>query len=102
MIWRTPRSTLFPYSTLFRSRGLARPYEVVQVAAGVAGGARGTGAAVHQRLLGVAPRRLAEGGGPALAGGGHRSEEHTSELHARQYFVCRRLLAQKKTSGSRT
>src|SRR3712207_7190559 len=92
MIRRPPRSTLFPYTTLFRSpAGAARPVlqqdalglQVVADAvglgevAGLAGGdARGDG------LL-----------DPGVAG---RSEEHTSELQSRQYLVCRLLLEKKK------
>src|SRR6202021_3402976 len=68
MIRRPPRSTLFPYTTLFRSgpdAGVGRP----------------RGPAGHGDLRG--PR--------------HRSEEHTSELQSRQYLVCRLLLEKKKT-----
>src|SRR3712207_7364027 len=91
MIRRPPRSTLFPYTTLFRSRRAAveprrRP---------------GGGAARRRR-----PRRgePARGGGDGAGGGGARrrgatarSEEHTSELQSRQYLVCRLLLEKKNT-----
>src|SRR3712207_8481949 len=99
MIRRPPRSTLFPYTTLFRSlrlgalRVLDRVDERDLVAAGrgdrpelVEGGDRGArdvGEAVVQLLL------------------GDRSEEHTSELQSRQYLVCR-LLLEKKTTPRRT
>src|SRR3712207_8501945 len=85
MIRRPPRSTLFPYTTLFRS---SRP------AAGRRGG-RGGGRAAR------AMRRRARDAGPRDAGRGRtgrarRSEEHTSELQSRQYLVCRLLLEKKK------
>src|SRR3712207_7944273 len=85
MIRRPPRSTLFPYTTLFRSRH---------------GDPRGVGrggAAVRGRRArrGQRPPR---GRGPrgAAAPRRPRSEEHTSELQSRQYLVCR-LLLEKKT-----
>src|SRR3989442_7687015 len=78
MIRRPPRSTLFPYTTLFRS-GQYR---------GAAGG--GPPLASHQ----AAGRRGAEGPEPRLRG---RSEEHTSELQSRPHLVCRLLLEKKKT-----
>src|SRR3712207_7630642 len=80
MIRRPPRSTLFPYTTLFRSTG-SRP---------VGRGRTPRGAAVTGRV-----RR--PGRGPCH-GRGVRSEEHTSELQSRQYLVCRLLLEKKKTS----
>src|SRR3712207_7130436 len=84
MIRRPPRSTLFPYTTLFRSRagcsGLRRP------------DAQGELRASPQRrrlLLGAlrSTRTRAR-----LLHGQRRSEEHTSELQSRQYLVCRLLL----------
>src|SRR2546422_7251280 len=79
MIRRPPRSTLFPYTTLFRSRG---------------SGAGGR----------VAPRVAAAGGGllgRRVAAGRARSEEHTSELQSRLHLVCRLLLEKKKTRRTR-
>src|SRR3712207_7927756 len=90
MIRRPPRSTLFPYTTLFRSldRDLARRIEP-------------RAPTPESRLRAVA--RLAEAGidvgvnvMPVLP----RSEEHTSELQSRQYLVCRLLLAKKKSTQS--
>src|SRR3712207_7801185 len=78
MIRRPPRSTLFPYTTLFRSHG------VDDLPADHLPEPR-TGAAVGRRAR-VRARR----------GGVRRSEEHTSELQSRQYLVCR-LLLEKKT-----
>src|SRR3712207_8027242 len=84
MIRRPPRSTLFPYTTLFRSPG--------------PGGRR------HRHRL----RRAVRAGVPHPPTGAHlppqeargllaaRSEEHTSELQSRQYLVCRLLLEKKK------
>src|SRR3712207_7751409 len=95
MIRRPPRSTLFPYTTLFRSTDLRK---------------------LHPDAL---PARIAEGAGPVVnrqrrghhvhqfgfIRGRHqhkarqaaqRSEEHTSELQSRQYLVCRLLLEKKK------
>src|SRR5689334_24643404 len=85
MIRRPPRSTLFPYTTLFRS---ARP-----VAEPLAGGgdrrrARATGAPRDGRGRGGAARRAGRPGG--------RSEEHTSELQSQFHLVCRLLLEKKK------
>src|SRR3712207_7811228 len=86
MIRRPPRSTLFPYTTLFRSREVRLPRS------------RGRGHPARLRR----PRRLgAEAQGEGLRRRGHdlrvRSEEHTSELQSRQYLVCRLLLEKKKT-----
>src|SRR3712207_8279087 len=78
MIRRPPRSTLFPYTTLFRS-GQDGP------TASRAGG-RGGGWTVQFDILG--PLQVRDAG---------RSEEHTSELQSRQYLVCRLLLEKKKT-----
>src|SRR3712207_8522613 len=86
MIRRPPRSTLFPYTTLFRSD--RRP---------------ATGdAALPSRPMGTPPLLPADWDldivppAPAGAAPGARSEEHTSELQSRQYLVCRLLLEKKK------
>src|SRR3712207_7555756 len=95
MIRRPPRSTLFPYTTLFRSRlpQARRPPEDGRPAGARRGG---RGARVLRALRRVeGPRR----GVPAPgrhAGPLLRSEEHTSELQSRQYLVCRLLLEKKK------
>src|SRR3712207_8344715 len=83
MIRRPPRSTLFPYTTLFRSQ-LRRP---------PGGGGPGDRRPARRRrhLLGAARARPARRPGPR----GGRSEEHTSELQSRQYLVCRLLLEKK-------
>src|SRR3712207_7238811 len=102
MIRRPPRSTLFPYTTLFRS-GLAgdvdrRPLRVGARGAGarVAGDLRtthgdGEPVAAEEPLLRLRPD--VEGHPHGRAPG--RSEEHTSELQSRQYLVCRLLLEKK-------
>src|SRR3712207_8857924 len=82
MIRRPPRSTLFPYTTLFRSP----PGQVVALQ--VAGGELERGGVRRPRL--VRPPRPHQQLGP------NRSEEHTSELQSRQYLVCRLLLEKKK------
>src|SRR2546429_2387227 len=83
MIRRPPRSTLFPYTTLFRSRRHS---------------AARRGRARHARR----PRRLPPGGdavgAPVGEGPPRRSEEHTSELQSRLHLVCRLLLEKKKHS----
>src|SRR3712207_8844840 len=95
---RPPRSTLFPYTTLFRSgRGRHR----LDFADQVAGQVDDVRAEVAQRAR--PGRRLVEapglldGGAPLLeVGAAERSEEHTSELQSRQYLVCSLLLEKKK------
>src|SRR3712207_8967307 len=84
MIRRPPRSTLFPYTTLFRSRG------IVEVA-------------LRERRIGFVvdgwDEDLHEQEVKLFAlSGARRSEEHTSELQSRQYLVCRLLLEKKKNS----
>src|SRR3712207_7259614 len=98
MIRRPPRSTLFPYTTLFRSRGAA-----ARRGAGARLSARAVEAEVsigdRARALVRRARGHARRGhvAPALPrGAGPRSEEHTSELQSRQYLVCRLLLEKKK------
>src|SRR3712207_6927353 len=85
MIRRPPRSTLFPYTTLFRS-------------------SRAAPRARRRTRRGGRPCRPARGRSePARRGGRSpsraRSEEHTSELQSRQYLVCRLLLEKKKTAS---
>src|SRR3712207_7752077 len=89
MIRRPPRSTLFPYTTLFRS-STARPRDQ-----------RSSGRTVnspHRTVCSTAPTiSVTAGCQPAKAA--TRSEEHTSELQSRQYLVCRLLLEKKKRLG---
>src|SRR3712207_7386864 len=81
MIRRPPRSTLFPYTTLFRSM----PPEMVRTLFKHTVISRKVGG------TGLGLRIVKE------AVDAHRSEEHTSELQSRQYLVCRLLLEKKKT-----
>src|SRR3712207_8404281 len=92
MIRRPPRSTLFPYTTLFRSDRAGRPVPVAEVAADhdVRGEEVLDQHGVGERL----GAELAELVGERQHA--HRSEEHTSELQSRQYLVCRLLLEKKK------
>src|SRR3712207_7427866 len=99
MIRRPPRSTLFPYTTLFRSPPSDRLED---------GGAWGRYADAKERADGRVNYVAREGGGdpPLVQTPQHRqaklgvkarrSEEHTSELQSRQYLVCRLLLEKKK------
>src|SRR3712207_7292262 len=93
MIRRPPRSTLFPYTTLFRSPRPARTPRrsaSAQRGRGLRGERGALRVGLRHRLAG-----LLEGPGRA-GGGGARSEEHTSELQSRQYLVCRLLLEKYK------
>src|SRR3712207_8541716 len=97
MIRRPPRSTLFPYTTLFRSLpsviSVDAPSAVrAQDAAPAAYALAGLGFVALWRLLAsVDAPRLLQRALPAGGGGGLGSEEHTSELPSRQIFVCRLL-----------
>src|SRR3712207_7479162 len=88
MIRRPPRSTLFPYTTLFRSTLVVEHAEVQAAAARAMVDATGafTPARTEADLTGR-PRMVVA-----------RSEEHTSELQSRQYLVCRLLLEKKKST----
>src|SRR3712207_7196218 len=98
MIRRPPRSTLFPYTTLFRS--LPRILQASEVSYGICG-------EMTESKLETGKWRFSGGicdvllVGPLLEGESSarrwdRSEEHTSELQSRQYLVCRLLLEKKK------
>src|SRR2546429_6191471 len=90
MIRRPPRSTLFPYTTLFRSWVDDRLYEAdYYKAIGQGGGAQVVFVKVHQ-----SERPCQCPGHEAL----ERSEEHTSELQSRLHLACRPLLEKKKTN----
>src|SRR2546427_3113183 len=85
MIRRPPRSTLFPYTTLFRSiiDTADMPTE--------------NGTVLHK---GRTPREDAAVEDAACRGRGHRSEEHTSELQSQSNLVCRLLLEKKKKKNT--
>src|SRR3712207_7930319 len=98
MIRRPPRSTLFPYTTLFRSDDRAILDADQRGAADRAVGADagvllGVGDLESLRMRGDRLEAHAQGDSPAHP---ERSEEHTSELQSRQYLVCRLLLEKKK------
>src|SRR3712207_8875284 len=92
MIRRPPRSTLFPYTTLFRSLRAADDELPLPTPQGQAGQGvrrhRDRASRRRHRLFGRQDLR--------------RSEEHTSELQSRQYLVCRLLLEKKKKTTSNT
>src|SRR3712207_6933535 len=91
MIRLPPRSTLFPYTTLFRSLDAERPHVRRRLRPGAA---LGLPRAVGPRAAARVPvRRLQRQPGLRVR---PRSEEHTSELQSRQYLVCRLLLEKKK------
>src|SRR3712207_8689159 len=79
MIRRPPRSTLFPYTTLFRSENRCQSSS----ASSGTSETRSMCAVIAAAAAGASPARI-------------RSEEHTSELQSRQYLVCRLLLEKKK------
>src|SRR3712207_8195536 len=94
MIRRPPRSTLFPYTTLFRSpcRRAVGPEP-----GGVPGLLDGGDQVVGRDVPGEADPRLLDGVVDRRGDAVHpRSEDHTSELQSRQYLVCRLLLEKKK------
>src|SRR3712207_8851558 len=96
MIRRPPRSTLFPYTTLFRSRSRVRipPSPLTRAPLPSSAGAQPT-APVAQldraSVYGTEGQRFESS----------RSEEHTSELQSRQYLVCRLLLEKKNNTHMR-
>src|SRR3712207_7155128 len=99
MIRRPPRSTLFPYTTLFRSGSIHPAATAAYVEQLLQTGLPRTpceppaplaALSLKQQLAAVRRRCLWGGRGP------ERSEEHTSELQSRQYLVCRLLLEKKK------
>src|SRR5438445_4198146 len=83
MIRRPPRSTLFPYTTLFRSTCFKR---AMHLHAGIA------------RRCGGQPKRIRRANARKVDTQISRSEEHTSELQSRQYLVCRLLLEKKNNN----
>src|SRR3712207_8547109 len=93
MIRRPPRSTLFPYTTLFRS--LSRVGSVQEVIAGH----QGIGLRIFDTDAKAAKINLSHGSFTDMGIIAVRSEEHTSELQSRQYLVCRLLLEKKKISA---
>src|SRR3712207_8223423 len=101
MIRRPPRSTLFPYTTLFRSQQETLPIWIFSSL--VRPRARPVTNVVAMLVIAVTfipiliAQRLTREEGAGL----RRSEEHTSELQSRQYLVCRLLLEKKKQTRDR-
>src|SRR3712207_8310881 len=85
MIRRPPRSTLFPYTTLFRSPGVENMIDEP---------VRGL---IKQRVSAVVEQDVEDARVDVVAHRRDRSEEHTSELQSRQYLVCRLLLEKTNT-----
>src|SRR3712207_8716842 len=97
MIRRPPRSTLFPYTTLFRSRERAERERWAALEAPADEQDTLTDVLATVALATAGYRRHARGEWRRRRGRGEgRSEEHTSELQSRQYLVCRLLLEKKK------
>src|SRR3712207_8654754 len=94
MIRRPPRSTLFPYTTLFRSGTGTWVWLAICVVGGLYFGYRAA-------ILGRRAPRPRHWLGPLFGITVGRSEEHTSELQSRQYLVCRLLLEKKKNDDTK-
>src|SRR3712207_8965218 len=84
MIRRPPRSTLFPYTTLFRSYDQLREIAYTERTK------------IHPLMLEALDLLFSQRGARSIRDLEERSEEHTSELQSRQYLVCRLLLEKKK------
>src|SRR3712207_8718585 len=97
MIRRPPRSTLFPYTTLFRS---ARPAQLVLLVHDELHDDLGFGhlAMDHAQDLETGAHHVSQAAIRGVFTVRQRSEEHTSELQSRQYLVCRLLLEKKNSS----
>src|SRR5690349_24120594 len=91
MLRRPPRSTLFPYTTLFRS--YENDEQMVNPQAQEVSGTQGT-----PNKYNIAPQK----NGLIVREDKHRSEEHTSELQSRRDLVCRLLLEKKKKKKTRS
>src|SRR3712207_8894635 len=101
MIRRPPRSTLFPYTTLFRSAIILFTYifngASTEVMTALGWTYFAASCLTHSAIL-LLPAFLLFQLLPTLLGCHRRSEEHTSELQSRQYLVCRLLLEKKKNN----
>src|SRR3712207_8629740 len=91
MIRRPPRSTLFPYTTLFRSFDLTTALS----------SSTSIGGQFYRKRVNTAQTTGREFPAPGLRTVAARSEEHTSELQSRQYLVCRLLLEKKNRNSTR-
>src|SRR3712207_8206787 len=100
MIRRPPRSTLVPYTTLFRSTLSLQPRPGLTVVVGRNGSGKSSFAEALELLMTGTTKRW-DTKAKAWSSAWQRSEEHTSELQSRQYLVCRLLLEQKTTTRRR-
>src|SRR3712207_8427437 len=100
MIRRPPRSTLFPYTTLFRSRRPAAVPLLASTSVHVLGLLLVSGLASMQLVSANGPTELLIERREPVRLIFLRSEEHTSELQSRQYLVCRLLLEKKKKNNN--
>src|SRR3712207_6894215 len=100
MIRRPPRSTLFPYTTLFRSRSLVDFHSVARRGIRFRSGSRAVRVSYRLNVTTMSWTDVLNCGSSLemSAAVAIRSEEHTSELQSRQYLVCRLLLEKKKLS----
>src|SRR3712207_8147758 len=99
MIRRPPRSTLFPYTTLFRSIGISTLTAIaVRRLQGLVGNLEAIEQLPNETTAEFLARQTALLYETVLPVSLQRSEEHTSELQSRQYLVCRLLLEKKKKS----
>src|SRR3712207_7908543 len=96
MIRRPPRSTLFPYTTLFRSGGPAAVSALRDEAEALAQALELGACDVAEAIAWSDAQLLRQDPPPVALCEVSRSEEHTSELQSRQYLVCRLLLEKKK------
>src|SRR3712207_8967151 len=99
MIRRPPRSTLFPYTPLFRSRGSAHRLTHVTATSWGPAVPSVTVSRTQRRPWSVVASAVLAPPAPVATSPG-RSEEHTSELQSRQYLVCRLLLEKKKNKNN--
>src|SRR3712207_8324573 len=97
MIRRPPRSTLFPYTTLFRS-GIERFMDFIFYQATAVNGFDQFGHYLRAGLIVNTCSQYTNEPQPGCSSRYGRSEEHTSELQSRQYLVCRLLLEKKKNT----
>src|SRR3712207_7940921 len=94
MIRRPPRSTLFPYTTLFRSKRTTNKHSIVKLRTSKA--KRSLYKQLKRKSRWPTKEQQTNQDRPLNSNSKFRSEEHTSELQSRQYLVCRLLLEKKK------
>src|SRR2546429_4965270 len=97
MIRRPPRSTLFPYTTLFRSKRVGKAERLKKTKLVAFAEVKRAGAHITEFIEGQHQSAFER---RSIVGAGDRSEEHTSELQSRLHLVCRLLLEKKKNKAS--